>query len=116
VALAGPISNFVMALLWFLIILFAADMQSKLLLDMAQFGIAINLILGVFNLLPLPPLDGSRVVSALLPNNLTYRYNKLEAYGLYILLVLLFLGIFEKIILPIVKVLQVTLYNAAGLI
>jgi len=116
IALAGPISNFVMALLWFLIILFAADMQSKLLLDMAQFGIAINLILGVFNLLPLPPLDGSRVVSALLPNNLTYRYNKLEAYGLYILLVLLFLGIFEKIILPIVKVLQVTLYNAAGLI
>ncbi|WP_139683443.1 site-2 protease family protein [thiotrophic endosymbiont of Bathymodiolus puteoserpentis (Logatchev)] len=103
VALAGPVSNFIMALLWLLVIVFARNLQSQLLEDMAHFGIAINLVLGVFNLLPLPPLDGSRVVSALLPNHLAYRYNKLEAYGLYILLGLLFLGIFERVILPIVN-------------
>ncbi|CAC9657321.1 FIG004556: membrane metalloprotease [uncultured Gammaproteobacteria bacterium] len=103
VALAGPVSNFIMALLWLLVIVFARNLQSQLLIDMAHFGIAINLVLGVFNLLPLPPLDGSRVVSALLPNHLAYRYNKLEAYGLYILLGLLFLGIFERVILPIVN-------------
>ncbi|CAC9630235.1 FIG004556: membrane metalloprotease [uncultured Gammaproteobacteria bacterium] len=103
VALAGPVSNFIMALLWLLVIVFARNLQSQLLMDMAHFGIAINLVLGVFNLLPLPPLDGSRVVSALLPNHLAYRYNKLEAYGLYILLGLLFLGIFERVILPIVN-------------
>jgi Zn-dependent protease len=103
VALAGPVSNFIMALLWLLVIVFALNLQSQLLMDMAHFGIAINLVLGVFNLLPLPPLDGSRVVSALLPNHLAYRYNKLEAYGLYILLGLLFLGIFERVILPIVN-------------
>ncbi|CAC9531711.1 FIG004556: membrane metalloprotease [uncultured Gammaproteobacteria bacterium] len=103
VALAGPVSNFIMALLWLLVIVFALNLQSQLLIDMAHFGIAINLVLGVFNLLPLPPLDGSRVVSALLPNHLAYRYNKLEAYGLYILLGLLFLGIFERVILPIVN-------------
>ncbi|CAC9989915.1 FIG004556: membrane metalloprotease [uncultured Gammaproteobacteria bacterium] len=103
VALAGPVSNFIMALLWLLVIVFALNLQSQLLIDMAHFGIAINLVLGVFNLLPLPPLDGSRVVSALLPNHLAYRYNKLEAYGLYILLGLLFLGIFERVILPVVN-------------
>ncbi|WP_090715487.1 MULTISPECIES: site-2 protease family protein [sulfur-oxidizing symbionts] len=103
VALAGPVSNFIMALLWLLVIVFTLNLQSQLLIDMAHFGIAINLVLGVFNLLPLPPLDGSRVVSALLPNHLAYRYNKLEAYGLYILLGLLFLGIFERVILPIVN-------------
>jgi Zn-dependent protease len=87
-----------MALLWLLVILFALNLQSQLLIDMAYFGIAINLILGVFNLLPLPPLDGSRVVSALLPNHLAYEYNKLERYGLFILVGLLFLGVFERVI------------------
>jgi len=103
VALAGPVSNFIMALLWFLVIAFTLDTPDQFLFKMAGFGITINLILGVFNLLPLPPLDGSRVVSALLPNKLAYEYNKLERYGLFILLGLLFLGIFEQVILPIVK-------------
>jgi len=113
VALAGPISNFVMALLWFLMVVFTLDMPDQFLLKMAEFGILINLVLGVFNLLPLPPLDGSRVVSALLPNPLAYQYNKLEAYGLYILMVLLFLGIFKQVILPIVTFIY---YHLLGLI
>lgn len=116
VALAGPVSNFIMALLWLLVILFALNLQSQLLIDMAYFGIAINLILGVFNLLPLPPLDGSRVVSALLPNHLAYEYNKLERYGLFILVGLLFLGVFERVILPIVQILNHTMLSLGGLI
>ncbi|CAC9452410.1 FIG004556: membrane metalloprotease [uncultured Gammaproteobacteria bacterium] len=116
VALAGPVSNFIMALLWLLVILFALNLQSQLLIDMAYFGIAINLILGVFNLLPLPPLDGSRVVSALLPNHLAYEYNKLEQYGLFILVGLLFLGVFERVILPIVQILNHTMLSLGGLI
>ncbi|SMN11722.1 FIG004556: membrane metalloprotease [uncultured Candidatus Thioglobus sp.] len=110
VALAGPVSNFIMALLWLTSIVLAIQTQSQFLLDMAKFGITINLVLGVFNLLPLPPLDGSRVVSALLSNKLAYEYNKLEAYGLYILLGLLFLGIFEQVILPIVAFIQNQLF------
>ncbi len=116
VALAGPASNFIMALLWFLLVIFIADAPSEPLLKMAGFGIAINLVLGVFNLLPLPPLDGSRVVSSLLPNRLAYEYNKLEVYGLYILLGLLFLGIFEKLVLPIVNAMQTAMFSAAGFI
>ncbi len=106
VALAGPISNFIMALLWLLVVALTLDIANQFLLKMAEFGIAINLVLGVFNLLPLPPLDGSRVVTALLPNYLAYQYNKLEHYGLYILLGLLFLGVFEYVVLPIVNTLQ----------
>jgi Zn-dependent protease len=70
----------------------------------------------VFNLLPLPPLDGSRVVSALLPNHLAYEYNKLERYGLFILVGLLFLGVFERVILPIVQILNHTMLSLGGLI
>ncbi|SMM98140.1 FIG004556: membrane metalloprotease [uncultured Candidatus Thioglobus sp.] len=110
VALAGPVSNFIMALLWLASIVLAIQTQSQFLLDMAKFGITINLVLGVFNLLPLPPLDGSRVVSALLPNKLAYEYNKLEDYGLYILLGLLFFGIFEQVILPVVSFIQNQLF------
>ncbi|CAB9541665.1 FIG004556: membrane metalloprotease [uncultured Gammaproteobacteria bacterium] len=110
VALAGPISNFIMALFWLFILSFTLNTSNQLLFEMAKFGIAINLVLGVFNLLPLPPLDGSRVVTALLPNYLAYQYNKLEHYGLYILLGLLFLGVFEYIVLPIVNTLQYAMF------
>lgn len=116
VALAGPASNFIMALLWSFAIIIALSLESQLLIEMAKFGVVINLVLGVFNLLPLPPLDGSRIVSALLPNNLAYYYNKLEVYGLYIVLALLFFGIFQKVILPIVRILQVSIFSAIGLI
>ncbi|WXU00684.1 MAG: hypothetical protein Ctma_1413 [Catillopecten margaritatus gill symbiont] len=116
VALAGPMSNFVMAGLWLSAIFLAVEFQSQFLIKMASVGISINLILGVLNLLPLPPLDGSRIVASLLPDKLAYEYNKLEAYGLYILLGLLFLGIFEKVILPIVKILQSFMLSAAGFV
>ncbi len=116
VALAGPASNFIMALLWSFAIMIALSLESQLLIEMAKFGVVINLVLGVFNLLPLPPLDGSRIVSALLPNNLAYYYNKLEVYGLYIVLALLFFGIFQKVILPVVRILQVSIFSAIGLI
>ncbi|MDC9714431.1 MAG: site-2 protease family protein [Gammaproteobacteria bacterium] len=116
VALAGPVSNFIMALLWLLVATFTLDMSDQFLLKMAGFGIVINLVLGVFNLLPIPPLDGSRVVAALLPNNLAYEYDKLERYGLFILLGLLFLGVFEHIILPIVKTLQYAMFDIIGII
>jgi Zn-dependent protease len=116
VALGGPMSNFMMAILWLGFLLISIDNQWRLMGEMAQIGIQINLILAVLNLLPLPPLDGSRVISALLPRSLAYYYAQLERYGLYILLGLLFLGVFEKLIIPIVLFLQNLLYTWAGLI
>ncbi len=114
VAIAGPASNFAMTILWLGLILIAINLESQFLEDMAQVGIQINLLLAVLNLLPLPPLDGGRIVSSLLPGRLSYQYDQLEPYGLYILLGLLFLGIFQNVILPIVKIIQQFLFAIVG--
>ena len=103
VALAGPIANIVMAICWLFIMIIAINMNITALIEMGRVGILVNCVLAVFNLLPIPPLDGSRVISALLPNRLAYQYNQLEQYGLYILLGLMFLGGFNYLVRPWVE-------------
>ena len=103
VALAGPGANIVMAVCWLFVMIIAINMNIAVLIEMGRIGILVNCILAVFNLLPIPPLDGSRVISALLPNRLAYQYNQLEQYGLYILLGLMFLGGFNYLVRPWVE-------------
>lgn len=103
-ALAGPLSNLLMAFLW------AAIAKSGQLLQphyagigvacevMGKIGIRVNVILFILNLLPLPPLDGGRVASSLLPGKLGYYFGKLENYGFIILIILLATGILSKIL------------------
>ena len=104
VALAGPGANIVMAVCWLFVMIIAINMNIAVLIEMGKIGILVNCVLAVFNLLPIPPLDGSRVISALLPNRLAFQYNQLEQYGLYILLGLMFLGGFNYLVRPWVEV------------
>ena len=112
VALAGPVANIVMAVCWLFIMIIAINMNIAALIEMGRVGILVNCVLAVFNLLPIPPLDGSRVISALLPNRLAYQYNQLEQYGLYILLGLMFLGGFNYLVRPWVE-LMLSWFNYA---
>lgn len=109
VALGGPISNFIMALFWGAIIkvgfiLIANNtVENNFLVLMGQAGVLINLVLGILNLLPIPPLDGSRVVSSVLPAKISFMYNKIENLGFLLLIVLMFSGILGKILGPFIN-------------
>ncbi len=113
VALAGPGANLIMAIGWIFIAILSINIP--VMLKMAGAGIFINLLLAVFNLLPIPPLDGSRVISALLPNPLAYKYNQLERFGFVILIGLMFVGGFSYIVWPIVGLALSSLSALSGL-
>ncbi|AJC49442.1 site-2 protease family protein [Allofrancisella guangzhouensis] len=87
VALAGPMTNFLMALLWALVAKYVT--LHPYFQSMALYGVMINVVLMVLNLLPIPPLDGSKVISAFLPPNVAYKYNSYQRYGFIILLLLI---------------------------
>jgi Zn-dependent protease len=119
VALAGPISNLLMALAWALLariaVLIGVEFISLPLIYMGIAGISINLVLALINLLPIPPLDGSRVLTGILPNYWAWKYNQLERYGFIILLILLYTKILNVILEYPMYVAQKLFFSIAGL-
>jgi Zn-dependent protease len=120
VAAAGPFSNLLMGFAWALLARLAlalpADSWIKApLLFMGVAGIFINTILMVLNLLPLPPLDGGRVLTGLLPAQYAYRFSRVEPYGFVILLVLLMTGVLGVVMWPLVQVVLSLLSGVAGM-
>ncbi|WP_295857274.1 site-2 protease family protein [uncultured Xylophilus sp.] len=95
VALAGPLSNFLQAILWALVLvgLVAAGVQERFFIEMARAGILVNLVMWAFNLFPLPPLDGGRVLAGLLPWKQSQWLARIEPYGFFIVLGLVVAGI-----------------------
>jgi Zn-dependent protease len=103
VALAGPLSNLLMALIWAAIAKMGFYMSpwfSNPLVLMGIAGIQINIMLGVLNCLPIPPLDGGRALSNLLPPRLAWRFDQLERYGFLILIVLMVTNVLNFILFP----------------
>lgn len=110
VAAAGPFSNFVMALFWALMVKIGLSLPGSYfalpLALMGAAGVFINIIIMVLNLVPLPPLDGGRILVSLLPHRLAYRVARIEPYGFFILILLLFTGVLGVILWPAINVLM----------
>jgi Zn-dependent protease len=109
VALAGPLANLLMAFIWAAVTKFSIVIYSTqspywgtILGTMSSMGVAINIMLLVLNLIPIPPLDGSRVVMGFLRGQAALNYAKIEPYGFFILLGLLALGFLSHIMTPFV--------------
>jgi Zn-dependent protease len=111
VAAAGPFSNLVMALFWALIVKLGLSMpENYFSLPLALTGAAgvfINIIIMVLNLVPLPPLDGGRILVSLLPHRLALRVARIEPYGFFILILLLFTGVLGYVLWPAIGVVMV---------
>ena len=96
VALAGPASNFIQAILWavLLIVIVAAGVSETFFIKMCQGGVLVNLVMWAFNLFPLPPLDGGRVLAGLLPSGPAQNFlARIEPYGFFIVMALVLAGI-----------------------
>jgi Zn-dependent protease len=106
VALAGPAANLVMALMWMIGVVMLGNFQQPddFFMRMAQAGILTNLVIFAFNLFPVPPLDGGRIVTSLLPAAYAYKYAQLEAYGFFIVMGLAMLGFLKYWMAPVMMV------------
>lgn len=121
VAAAGPLANLFMALFWALILKLAVLLPVEMewlvrpMVYMAYIGILVNVVLMVFNLLPLPPLDGGRIATSLLPPRWGMQLARLEPYGFIIILVLLATGVLPRLISPGIQAMMTFIQRLVGL-
>ncbi len=111
VALAGPAANFVMAFGWLLLAmaLRATQVSESFPHAVAKAGVFVNVLMFVFNLLPIPPLDGGRILTSVLPDRLAQKFAKIEPYGFFIVLGLLFFNLLNYWFAPMIALTQIVL-------
>jgi len=120
VALAGPVSNFIMAIFWMFILVVSVKLMPRSTLGdvfqyMAGIGVIINIVLMVVNFLPVLPLDGGRVLMGVLPFKWAVMFIKTERFGFLLVILLLFTGILDKILMPMIEMVQKNLFSLFGL-
>ncbi|HEX2531859.1 MAG TPA: site-2 protease family protein [Burkholderiaceae bacterium] len=103
VALAGPGSNFIMAFLWlvFSVLLAVIRIEEPFFAEMARAGVLTNLVMFALNLFPVPPLDGGRILTGLLPDKYAYRFAQIEPYGFFIVMLLLIFKVLYFWMIPV---------------
>jgi Zn-dependent protease len=107
VSAAGPLSNLALAVIF--AFLLHLGLGNAGLLKLAYYGVSINLILALFNLIPIPPLDGSHILAILLPRELARLYAHLEPVGFILILILFYTGILWALLMPLYRVLAALL-------
>lgn len=108
VAFAGPASNLVMALLWgiFSLVLAASGVTEPFFIKMVQVGVLVNLVMAALNLFPMPPLDGGRMLVAVLPYPQARAFSRIEPYGFFVVLLLAATHVLEYWMRPVLAVLE----------
>jgi Zn-dependent protease len=107
VALAGPMSNLVQALLWGVLwyLLIGAGVTERFFIEMCRAGMLVNVVMFAFNLFPLPPLDGGRILVGLLPPRAAVALSRLEPWGFFIVMALVVTGIVSRLwMLPLMNI------------
>jgi Zn-dependent protease len=106
VALAGPAANFFMAAVWqvLAVCLDAAHVSEPFFNEMARAGVWTNLVMFALNLFPIPPLDGGRILTSLLPSRIAYKFARIEPYGFFIVMTLVMLHLMYFWMAPIMAV------------
>jgi Zn-dependent protease len=119
VAAAGPAANLLMMLMWALLgkiaLIFATSEAVIFIILVAKAGIFVNAILMVFNLFPLLPLDGGRILAGLLPGRASYLFAKSEPYGMFILVALILTGVMGAFLWPLVDFSMNAVYSLLNL-
>lgn len=121
VALAGPAANLLMALIWAIIAKVGLFLEptnpavGQFLMHSGLAGITINLILMLLNLLPIPPLDGSRVAAAFMPKKMAWQFGRMDKYGFFILLALMLTGLLQPILMDPYEATRLVFLKIAGL-
>jgi Zn-dependent protease len=119
VAVAGPAANLFMALAWAFLLKIAVTAPDFVFgaatAEMARVGIGINATLMLLNLIPLPPLDGGRIAVSLLPPRMSWKFARIEPYGMVILLALLFTGVLETVLGPTIGLFMMLIKTLFGL-
>lgn len=112
VSIAGPAANFIQAAAWALLFHWLMTLRAGngfmveailIVRQVAYFGVFINLLLGCFNLLPIPPMDGSNIVAGFLPMRMARPYMSLARYGMVLVILLAVLGVLSKILIPPIR-------------
>ncbi|MCM8811851.1 MAG: site-2 protease family protein [Candidatus Omnitrophica bacterium] len=102
VGAAGPLANYSLAAAAAFMLKFFQEWLPPLAIPLVRYLILVNLLLGTFNLLPIPPLDGSRVLGGLLPAHAARMLALLEKWGIVLVMALLYLGVIDRIMMPVV--------------
>lgn len=118
VALAGPAANLLMIFVWAFVLkgLLGFEVESEVLVRMALYGVQINIVLMLFNLLPIPPLDGGRVLVGVLPLHAASSVSRLEPYGMFIVIALFAMGALNYLLLTGVSTVMSTVLSVMGIV